>query len=153
MASLETSGKSQKKPDLSNLFRVPGSSEEGETTDSTDEESEGVAALPSRPAHKTREVPLVKWNLKFTGYAKGMTVHTFLERVAELCRARNVSEGELFEQALDSFEGRGLMWYRSNRNRINSWKELTALLVRRYEPPNYPSAFMSRNFVSNTASV
>lgn len=38
-----------------------------------------------------------------------MSVHRFLERVSELRTARNVSEAELFEQALDLFDGRALL--------------------------------------------
>uniref|UniRef100_A0AAR5QHS1 RNA-directed DNA polymerase n=1 Tax=Dendroctonus ponderosae TaxID=77166 RepID=A0AAR5QHS1_DENPD len=78
-----------------------------------------------------------KWNLKFTGDNKHMSVHNFLDRVAELQLARSVSDQELFVSAIDLFSGKALMWYRTNRSRVDSWASLSDLLIKHFEPPDY----------------
>lgn len=83
--------------------------------------------------------PVQKWGLKFSGDPKQMTVHAFLERVNELKIARRVSEKELFDTAIDLFSGKALNWYRSNRDRFSSWRELADLLTQHHEPPDYRS--------------
>lgn len=80
---------------------------------------------------------LQKWNLKFTGDPKGTTVHSFLETVEDMRKARNVPYSALFDSAIDLFADKALMWYRSNRDRVGDWQELAALLVKHYEPPDY----------------
>lgn len=80
--------------------------------------------------------PVQKWQLKFTGDSR-VSVHNFLERVDELRVARGVSESQLFESAIDLFEGKALLWFRSCRDRFNNWKTLRDLLVKHFEPPDY----------------
>lgn len=113
---------------------LPNANTSDDFIESSDSDTE---TRPPAVPRKSRSTPVMKWNLKFTGDPKGMSVHTFLERVTELRIARNVSETELFGQALDLFEGRALLWYRANRNRTNNWKGLATLLTRHYEPPDY----------------
>ncbi|KAK9674611.1 hypothetical protein QE152_g40991 [Popillia japonica] len=81
--------------------------------------------------------PVSKWQLKFRGDDKSMTVHSFLERVNELRVARGLTEAQLFDSAIDLFEGKALLWFRSNRDVFNDWKSLSALLIKHYEPPDY----------------
>lgn len=66
-----------------------------------------------------------------------MSVHNFLERIAELGVARHVTEREIFESAIDLFEGKALNWFRSNRTRFTNWGELSDLLRRHFQPPDY----------------
>ncbi|XP_048526006.1 uncharacterized protein LOC125505723, partial [Dendroctonus ponderosae] len=66
-----------------------------------------------------------------------MSVHNFLDRVAELQLARSVSDQELFVSAIDLFSGKALMWYRTNRSRVDSWASLSDLLIKHFEPPDY----------------
>lgn len=82
-------------------------------------------------------VPVHKWGLKFNGDVSDISVHTFLERVEELRVARHVSIPELFTSSLDLFEGKGLVWYRSNIHRCHNWQDLANLLRRHYSPPDY----------------
>lgn len=70
--------------------------------------------------------PVSKWQLKFRGDDKSMTVHSFLERVNELRVARGLTEAQLFDSAIDLFEGKALLWFRSNRDVFNDWKSLSA---------------------------
>lgn len=81
--------------------------------------------------------PVFKWNLKFSGESKGLSLHNFLERVDELKSARGISDDVLFESAIDLFEGKALLWYRSNKHRVSNWESLSRLLRRHFEPPEY----------------
>jgi len=92
-----------------------------------------VTAIPSKLE------PVQKWGLKFTGEAKDLSVHAFLERVVELQNARHVSDVDLFNSAIDLFTGKALNWFRANKTRFTNWKELSALLQKHFEPPDYKS--------------
>lgn len=85
----------------------------------------------------SRSFPVAKWQLKFDGDPRGMSVHSFLERAEELRLARGLSERQIYDAAIDLFDGRALLWYRSNRARFNDWQTLKNLLVKHYEPPDY----------------
>jgi len=53
---------------------------------------------PTTPITSTQKFTNIeKWNLKFTGELKQMSVHNFLERVTELCESRHVSKQQVFE--------------------------------------------------------
>lgn len=64
-----------------------------------------------------------------------MSVHNFLERVAELCVARHLSERQLFDSAVDLFSEKALSWFRANKGRFNDWQTFTVLLRRHFDPP------------------
>lgn len=78
-----------------------------------------------------------KWNVKFTGNTQDLSVVSFLERVNELKVARQVSDHVLFKSAIDLFEGKALLWFRSNGNRCSDWQELSQLLKKHFLPPDY----------------
>lgn len=114
------------------------------------EEGHGISAVemstPVRPAKvdtltcddaRKCTQPVHKWNLKFRGDSSGLSVVSFLERVEELRVARRVSKKELLESAIDLFEGKALLWYRSNGSRCHSWEEFTGLLKQHFLPPDY----------------
>ncbi|KAI4455765.1 thap domain-containing protein 9 [Holotrichia oblita] len=84
-----------------------------------------------------RSMPVSKWQLKFSGDGKGMTVHSFLERANELRVARGLTTAQLFDSAIDLFEGKALLWFRSNKDVFTDWNSLSALLIKHYEPPDY----------------
>lgn len=86
--------------------------------------------------HKTKSIPVYKWGIKFNHENK-QSIGSFLERVEELRRARGVSEQELFESAVDLFEGSALVWYRSTINRISSWKALCKEMRTVFQAPDY----------------
>lgn len=65
-----------------------------------------------------------KWNLKFSGTPKGMSLSAFLERVEELRVSRHVSKEILFESGIDLFTGRAYQYYQDIRNFVHSWDEL-----------------------------
>lgn len=112
-------------------------------SDSDHSEMVGAAVSHGTTLPKTFFEPIRKWNLKFSGESKGMTVHNFLERVDELRLARNVNNEQLFASAIDLFEGKALLWFRSNHSRLTSWKELATLLRKHYEPPDYRARLLN----------
>lgn len=84
-----------------------------------------------------KPIPVSKWNLKFNGECRDLSVNAFLERVDELRIARRVSKPDLFNSALDLFTGKALVWFRAARKRCNNWDELTVLLKEEFQPPEY----------------
>ncbi|XP_044759302.1 uncharacterized protein LOC123317019 [Coccinella septempunctata] len=107
-----------------------------------------ISSTPERTQY-FKKCDIQKWNLKFSGDSKGMSVNNFLERVEELRVARGVAESRLFESAIDLFDGKALLWYRSNRGRFSSWKDLTDLLLKHYQPPDY-KARLFKDILSRT---
>lgn len=85
-----------------------------------------------RPSH----LPVAKWKLTFTG-AKNDSVAAFLERVEEMCIAKNVPKPILFREALDLFEGSAKIWFRNARKHVANWSELVKRLKEDFQPPAY----------------
>lgn len=88
-----------------------------------------------QPSQKPPNVD--KWNLKFTGDNKILSVHNFLERVEEMRAARHMTSRQIFDSAIDLFSGKALIWFRANKHRFNDWASLTDLLRHHFEPPDY----------------
>lgn len=84
-----------------------------------------------------KSVPVAKWDIKFTGEKKSLSLNAFLERVDELCIARYVSREELFDSAIDLFAGRALVWYRATRKSVSNWNELVSQLREEFQPHDY----------------
>lgn len=133
-------------PELSRLMSFRGNNESVDGEDSSSQLHIGDHDAPEQnflqsSFHKgpisAKFQSIEKWNVKFTGELKVMSVHNFLERVAELCVARHVSERQLFDSAVDLFSGKALSWFRANKGRFNDWQTLTVLLRRHFEPPDY----------------
>ena len=79
-----------------------------------------------------KSIPVHKWDLKFNGEATSCIVMSFLDRVDELKVARHISDAELFTSAIDLFEGKALLWFRSVQGRCRNWTELSALPLSHY---------------------
>lgn len=100
--------------------------------------ADGIAATGStfRMDTSRHHVPVFKWGLQFNCNLN-QSVGSFLQRVEELRRARGVSEEELFQSAVDLFQGTALIWYRSTLGRIKSWRELCKELRTVFQSPDY----------------
>ncbi|KAH0814758.1 hypothetical protein GEV33_008033 [Tenebrio molitor] len=95
-----------------------------------DEESDGEESMlvTSTPLHapvcettsRSHVVPVHKWNLKFSGEDPRLSLSSFLIRVEELRIARHATEEDLYNSAIDLFEGRALTWYRSIRRQATA---------------------------------
>lgn len=66
-----------------------------------------------------------------------MSLSAFLERVEELRLARQTSESELFNSAIDLFEGKALIWYRAINKSVVTWSSLVQKLREEFQPPDY----------------
>lgn len=108
-----------------------------EVVSSSDSESSSPENTSTPQKSIKRSLPVQKWNIKFTGDSKDWSLNNFLERVDELRVARNVTEQELYNSSIDLFDGKALLWYRSNKHRFSNWSSLSELLRKHYEPPDY----------------
>lgn len=112
-------------------------------SDSEEELATRFAGLQSTPQRETvrysrgQSVPVYKWNLKFTGNVKEMSVSSFLAAVSDLSLARHVGANELFDSAMDLFSGKALIWYKAARRSAKNWEELTTMLKNDFQPANY----------------
>jgi len=110
---------------------------------SNNERSTGVGLssdsqnMSNNSAFRNRGVPVMKWALKFSGDQGSLSIAAFLERVEELRVARGISEFELYESAVDLFEGQALVWFRSVRRRVTSWAELKRELKLVFQKQDY----------------
>ena len=73
-------------------------------------------------------VPVYKWNVKFSGDKHGMGVCDFIEKIDDLRAARGTSEQEVYQAAVELFDGIALTWFRSARERCKTWKQVCAEL-------------------------
>lgn len=117
--------------DLSMVNLSDGSSSEVSDGDDAD-----VAQCPTGNV-AVKSVPVCRWDLKFSGEPKTMSLSAFLSRVEELRVARNVTYDQLFSSAFDLFSGRALVWFSAVRRTISSWNELVTHLRTEFQPPNY----------------
>lgn len=88
-------------------------------------------------SNSCKSVPVFKWNVKFSGQTQKEGLLSFLEKVEELCIARNISHSELFNSAIDLFTGQALLWFRNIRPKISSWEELVECLRKDFLPVDY----------------
>lgn len=131
---------SRQDPNLSLLMDKTNLDESDTDTSSVAEATQTPRSTPQRQhSANFKSQRVEKWGIKFTGDQKYMSVHSFLERVSELRVARNLTERDLFDSAIDLFEGKALNWFRSNRSRFNDWRGLSSLLCKHFEPPDYRS--------------
>lgn len=84
-----------------------------------------------------KSIPVVKWNLNFSGKPKEMSVLAFIERIEELSVARHVSNQTLFESAADLFTGHALVWFRANHSKFSNWKSLCKGLKEQFLERNH----------------
>lgn len=113
-------------------------------SDSNSVDDDGAAANMSTSIRKSvsststvKSVPVVKWNVSFTGDVKQVSVSAFLERIEELCIARHVSKDDLFDSAVDLFKGQALVWFRANRKDFKDWDSLAKAMKIQFQPYDY----------------
>lgn len=104
--------------------------------------SQKAEAASVETSHETqpvqrRQIPVSQWGLKFSGARDSWSISAFIERVEEIRGARNVSTGDLFDSAIDVFEGDALVWYRSVRDQVSTWSQLIGRLRAEFQPFDY----------------
>lgn len=81
-----------------------------------------------------------KLGVTFSGTKDVQGVLGFLSRVEEQRVSFGYTEARLFEGAIDLFTGSALVWYRSIRQQVNSWAELSERVKSDFLPANYELA-------------
>lgn len=66
--------------------------------------------------------PISKWGVTFDDTS---SVTDFMERVEEVRLSRRVSKQQLLVSAAEIFSERALVWFRSIRNTISTWDDLS----------------------------
>ncbi|KAJ8939507.1 hypothetical protein NQ314_011113 [Rhamnusium bicolor] len=84
-----------------------------------------------------KSMPVIKWNLTFSGKPKEMSVLAFIERIDELSIARHVSGQTLFESAADLFTDHALIWFRANHRKFSNWNDLCKGLKEQFLERNH----------------
>lgn len=101
-------------------------------------EQESVTAENSRvPEVHRKTVPVSRWNLKFSGDGRGLSVNAFLLNVEEHKRANHVSDIELFDSAFLLLQGDALVYFRSIQSKVHNWGSLANHLREEYQPYDY----------------
>ncbi|XP_063540809.1 uncharacterized protein LOC134749720 [Cydia strobilella] len=72
--------------------------------------------------------------LKFNGTT---CVRSFIQRVDEFIKARNIPASKILNYCTEIFQDNALHWYRSVRDKVDSWSELAALLRKDFDQSDY----------------
>lgn len=72
--------------------------------------------------------------LKFNGRT---CVHVFIQKVSEFCTSRNISHTKLLTYATEIFTDQALHWYRSVRDEVHCWEDLTRRLIADFSQFDY----------------
>lgn len=78
-----------------------------------------------------------RWDCKFSGDKRGMSLSAFLEKIEELRVSRNVSKEILFNSGIDLFTGRAYQFYLAYRDEVSSWDAFVGLLREEYQSADY----------------
>jgi hypothetical protein len=77
---------------------------------------------------------VLKWGLLYNGRT---SVHDFLFRLQELKYSSEISDAELLRNCVHLFEGEALLWFRTNRSRVDTFDSLIELLKLEFQPLEY----------------
>ncbi|KAJ8978151.1 hypothetical protein NQ317_016854 [Molorchus minor] len=124
---------------LSSTTLGTDSSEDDSSSDEASESEQHLPA-PAQPSLVTsiKSIPVSKWNLvQFSGDSSKISLSAFLENVEELCISRSVTKNQLLNSASDLFTGKALIWFRSIKNKIQSWTQLVEELRLQFQTPNF----------------
>lgn len=111
-------------------------SEQPNLTDS----AEAGTSLTTEPTNCDRYHIIDLQKLKFNGKS---CVHVFIQRVSEFCTSRNISHKKLLTYATEIFTDNALHWFRSVKNEVRTWEELTKLLIADFGQFDYDYRLMS----------
>ena len=77
--------------------------------------------------------PISSWGIKFNGDPK--RVFSFIERVTDLAQAREVTDEQLFNSAVEFFIGDAFIWYRNIKSSVLTWDSLIIQLKKDFLTP------------------
>lgn len=102
--------------------------------DGSDEERDSDGPKSSRKSRVPRD--LHKWGIRFSG-EDDSSVLSFILDVEEKAAWRGVELDHLLVGVSEFFFGEAKTWYRSVRDKVDSWEELKIALRREYLPLDY----------------
>jgi hypothetical protein len=106
------------------------------TSDSDESDVDASSHPIFQLSRSNYHTPVTKWGVTYDGEST-TSLNSFLERIEELRVARNVTSEQLHASAIDLFSGNALLWFRSIRNDVHDWTELTSRLRRTFLPSDY----------------
>lgn len=97
--------------------------------------------LRRKPRHRKieRGRPVSDWKLKYDGADNGQFLMKFIKEVDFVARSENMSQKELFRQAIHLFSGTAKTWFMTGieNEDFNSWNELKEELKREFLSPDH----------------
>lgn len=112
-------------------------SDDSSASDTDAEPIPSSVPLVSTSPHPKITVPISKWNVKFSGEPTGLSLSAFLIRIDELKQARGATDSDLYNSAIDLFEGKALIYFRAMKKSVNSWKSLVQAIRKEFQPPDF----------------
>lgn len=87
----------------------------------------------------TKKAQIHKWKLKFIGEPGTLPLGEFLRRVRELARSRGASKLDVFESAVELFDGSALSWYRAGMQsgKFRNWDDVETELKEDFRAYDY----------------
>lgn len=108
-----------------------------ETIPPRSQQPEAKVSPTTRQSTPRKQIPVAQWKLSFTGDGTGLSVNAFIERVEEYRISRNVSLEDLYNSAVELFQGCALVWFRSVRSHLKTWTDLVSAMRSEFEPYDY----------------
>ena len=93
-------------------------------------------SLDNSSSRRQRDIHFDKWNISFSGTG-AYSVMSFIMDVEEKALSKEVDFNLLVLGAPEFFKGRAKIWFRTIRDRIDSWNELKIALRKEFLPLNY----------------
>lgn len=78
--------------------------------------------------------------IKFDGKS---CVRSFIQRLTEFSKARNISSAKLLSVATEIFTGDALHWYRGVQDQVSDWDELLTILKKDFDQTDYDYRLLS----------
>lgn len=94
--------------------------------------------VPGMERENCFRTPINKWQIRFSGDQRGMSVEEFVKRVETLAKNNQISDAELLSKANFLFkpESPAEIWYYTFSSKFTSWAVLKYHLRLRFEVPN-----------------
>lgn len=96
---------------------------------------QGCSVWPNSDVYRPKQVPIYKWNVRFSGSGKDADVFVFLQTVKSKARAQSVTNAELFTKTSEFFSGFASKWFHSQQ--FYDWNDLESKLISDFVQVDY----------------